>query len=218
MRWGSEVEDRKKGEYRSSKRSKTLIKKALLKLMHEKKFEEISVTDIVREADINRGTFYAHYSNVQDVIRKMEEEMLVGFVSSLEVFSSDELLDDPRPIFVTISSFLLKDPGYYKMLFSLPGVHDHILGHKDFLFTYFLSSRKARKMVEAGKRDEFIAIVDFWISGILNLYIDIELGRVLLRLDEAPDFLMRMINLTSEKWLGGFASDAEAAEAEQKER
>ena len=102
-----EIRERKKSEYRSSRRSKTLIKTALLKLMHEKKFEDITVTDIVRVADINRGTFYAHYSNVQDVITKMQEEMMVTLVSSFGRFPADEVLSNPRPILDAIGLFPL---------------------------------------------------------------------------------------------------------------
>ena len=48
---------RVRAEYRSSKRSKALIRNALISLMREKPFEEITVTAIVERADINRGTF-----------------------------------------------------------------------------------------------------------------------------------------------------------------
>lgn len=53
-----------KAEYRSSLRSKKLIINALVDLLDEKPLDKITVTDIVKKADINRGTFYAHYENV----------------------------------------------------------------------------------------------------------------------------------------------------------
>ena len=45
-----------KKEYRSAIRSRRLIRAALLELLQEKKFEKITVTDIVKRADINRST------------------------------------------------------------------------------------------------------------------------------------------------------------------
>ena len=59
---------RRKAEYRSSSRSKLLIRNALVSLMQEKPFEKITVTDIVKRADINRGTFYAHYKDSRQVL------------------------------------------------------------------------------------------------------------------------------------------------------
>ena len=40
--------------------------------MQQKDFQSITVTDVVREADINRGTFYAHYRDVYDLRDKIE--------------------------------------------------------------------------------------------------------------------------------------------------
>ena len=40
------------------RRTKKLLRQALASLMQEKEFQNITVTDVVRRADINRGTFY----------------------------------------------------------------------------------------------------------------------------------------------------------------
>lgn len=47
--------------------------------MQQKDFQSITVTDVVREADINRGTFYAHYRDVYDLREKIEAEMIEDF-------------------------------------------------------------------------------------------------------------------------------------------
>ena len=69
-------EKRKKAEYRSSIRSKTLIRSALVSLMQEKPFEKITITDIVRKADINRGTFYAHFKDSREVLERIRADAL----------------------------------------------------------------------------------------------------------------------------------------------
>ena len=50
----AEVEDKR------IRRTKKLLRQALTRLMQQKDFQSITVTDVVREADINRGTFYAY--------------------------------------------------------------------------------------------------------------------------------------------------------------
>jgi len=57
------------------RRTKKLLRQALTRLMQQKDFQSITVTDVVREADINRGTFYAHYRDVYDLREKIEAEM-----------------------------------------------------------------------------------------------------------------------------------------------
>ena len=51
-----------------------LIRNALLSLMAEKPFDKITITDIVNRADINRGTFYAHYKNTTEVLEKIQSD------------------------------------------------------------------------------------------------------------------------------------------------
>ena len=61
------------------RRTKKLLRQALTRLMQQKDFKSITVTDVVREADINRGTFYAHYRDVYDLRERIEAEMIADF-------------------------------------------------------------------------------------------------------------------------------------------
>lgn len=58
------------------RRTKKLLRQALAELMHEKEFKNITVSDVVRRADINRGTFYVYYRDVYDLREKVENEMV----------------------------------------------------------------------------------------------------------------------------------------------
>ncbi len=64
-----------KAEYRSAIRSRRLINTALTELLQQKPLEKITVTDVVNRAQINRGTFYAHYRDIPDLINRMVEQM-----------------------------------------------------------------------------------------------------------------------------------------------
>jgi len=59
---------------RRAQQTRQNIQDALIHLMSEKKFNSISVTDICKIADINRGTFYAHFVDVADCMHYMEKE------------------------------------------------------------------------------------------------------------------------------------------------
>ena len=65
------------------RRTKKLLRQALTHLMQQKDFQSITVTDVVREADINRGTFYAHYRDVYDLREQIEAEMIADFRSMI---------------------------------------------------------------------------------------------------------------------------------------
>lgn len=60
--------------------TKRLIRDALLRLLRQKSLDKISITELCREADINRATFYRHYEVPRDVLIEMEKEMAQHFV------------------------------------------------------------------------------------------------------------------------------------------
>ncbi|MGT2925837.1 TetR/AcrR family transcriptional regulator [Streptococcus cuniculipharyngis] len=55
--------------------SKAKIQTALAKLLNQTSFDQISVTAICQEAQINRGTFYLHYLDKFDLIEQLAEEI-----------------------------------------------------------------------------------------------------------------------------------------------
>ena len=60
--------------------SKRLLKEALLRLLKEKDIGKISITELCREAGINRATFYRHYHIPQDVLVDIE----MGFIEKAQ--------------------------------------------------------------------------------------------------------------------------------------
>lgn len=105
-----------KAEYRSSIRSKNLIKKAVAKLIHEKEICKITVSDIIREADISRGTFYAHYPDVESVLKQIENEELKILMEYVESFGFENIMNNISVLIEQICEYLNRDKEYYRML------------------------------------------------------------------------------------------------------
>ena len=59
---------------RRIKKSREAIKKAFFELMAEKDFEHITIQLISEKANVNRGTFYLHYTDKFDLLDKCIEE------------------------------------------------------------------------------------------------------------------------------------------------
>ena len=59
-------------EDRRIRRTKRLLRQALAELMNEKDFKDITVKEITDRADLNRGTFYFHYTDTYDLREKIE--------------------------------------------------------------------------------------------------------------------------------------------------
>lgn len=61
------------------KKTDTKIQNAMLELLKKRKFTEISIKDICKEAKINRTSFYNHYADINDLMIKMEESLTNTF-------------------------------------------------------------------------------------------------------------------------------------------
>lgn len=105
-----------KAEYRSSIRSKKLIKRAFAKLIREKNISKITVSDIIREADISRGTFYAHYADVAAVAEQIECEELQRFISFVDEFGLDNACENSKDFIKLVCEYLSRDIEYYRTL------------------------------------------------------------------------------------------------------
>lgn len=73
-----------KKEDRRVKYTKQAIRDGFLTLLSRKPIEKISVTEICREADINRGTFYAHYSDPYQLKKCIEGELTDAMQARLD--------------------------------------------------------------------------------------------------------------------------------------
>ncbi len=52
------------------------IRKTFIDLLNTKGFENLTVSDIARDAKINRGTFYLHYVDKYDLMETLEMEII----------------------------------------------------------------------------------------------------------------------------------------------
>ena len=71
---------------RKTQYTQMVLRDALMELMEQKSISQITVKELCVKADINRTTFYAHYSDPNDLLHHIEADVLLSVskaVSSL---------------------------------------------------------------------------------------------------------------------------------------
>ena len=63
-------------EDRKTRYTRKALQDSLIELMKEKPISKITIKELCENADINRTTFYAHYTDQYDLLRKIEDETL----------------------------------------------------------------------------------------------------------------------------------------------
>lgn len=66
------------------RRTRQLLRDALVALIDEQGYEKITVQDITQRATLNRATFYLHYRDKLDLLYQSSAEILQELVSSIQ--------------------------------------------------------------------------------------------------------------------------------------
>ncbi|MCU7556995.1 TetR/AcrR family transcriptional regulator [Macrococcus capreoli] len=99
-------------EDRRVRKTKQSIRTAVLELMLEKPFDNITVNDIAEKADINRGTFYLHYVDKYELLEKIEDEMIQKFITIQRMMDVSQIIEEDslfQEVFIKKIMHILKD-------------------------------------------------------------------------------------------------------------
>jgi len=58
--------------------TKRMLQEGLIRLLKDRPLDKISITELCREAGINRTTFYRHYEWPRDILTEMQNDFLAG--------------------------------------------------------------------------------------------------------------------------------------------
>lgn len=177
-----------KTEYRNSARSRKLICDALLELLDEKPLEKITVTDIARRADVNRGTFYLHYNCVNDVIEELQETLITQmdqyFIDKNFAFSTDNIM--------ILTAECLKYIYDQDQTKYVPLIYNH-----QFIFANKVCQRFQERLLtskdvpeDETSREELIVRASLMVHGVIGIFNAAANGI----LDASPEQLVRQVD------------------------
>lgn len=157
-----------KKEYRSAVRSRRLIHQAFLELLQEKDFEKITVTDIVKRADINRSTFYAHYPDVRGMVEALLENTVSQSVALIDKLDFQTLFTEPRPFLADLLNIGMENMEVYRLL----GRSDFAMRQVEEMKLIFMEKAVTAANIpeEIRRSNSFRIQITFFIGGILNTF------------------------------------------------
>ena len=97
------------------KMSSEKIETAFLTLILNHKYEDISISQICNQANINRSTFYVHYYDINDLIIKIENKFAKNMAT---IFNFGERRNNEA--FIEMFTFIKENKYFYKAFLSIP--------------------------------------------------------------------------------------------------
>jgi AcrR family transcriptional regulator len=145
---------------------------ALVQLMHEKPFEEITVQHVLDRAKVGRSTFYSHYSDKDDLFMSDVDDFWQGMASLLK--RRGEISNRVAPA-RELFAHLAEAREFYSALVSSGKVHDVMqLGQRHFArgIAQRLSESKEGKAMAAGPREAVAFAYAGALLSLLSWWID----------------------------------------------
>lgn len=151
---------------RSVRNTKRKLRAVLIKLMAEKPIQSITVRELTEIADVNRGTFYFHYTDIYDLISEIENEFFEVFNEIIKA----ENVSNQKGLFILIDifAFLAQNDKLCEVLLSPNGDIAFVSRIKEFVDE---KCSEIWKSVGANKEDEYFDMFSsFIVNGCVGLF------------------------------------------------
>ena len=172
---------------------------ALITLLETKEYEYITIKEICHIANVNRSTFYLHYSNMNDLLEETIKSLNLSFNSHFKskgnentIISKDNL-DDLLLInddnLIPYLNFIKENKNIYKVLKNHPQLFNANKTYDQMFQKLFVPIMKRFGLDEKWHK----YIMDFYISGITSFVLDWVYDDCRIPVQEISDFIKGLI-------------------------
>ncbi|KOR26960.1 TetR/AcrR family transcriptional regulator [Clostridium sp. L74] len=164
--------------------TKKVIKESLIELLQHKKIHEVTVTDICKKANINRGTFYTHYKDAYDLLKSIEDEL---FNQILEYIEETPVEDYKNILLLKALELIDENKELCRILFSKQmenNIMDRII--------YVANKAEIDKLISSSKVDD--VFLDYFIKYSVGGVFSVIQTWLENDLNESPQEIVNIIN------------------------
>jgi len=175
-----------------NRKTKKLIQDTFLRLLDEKSFESITIGDIAKAAQINRGTFYLHYYDKYNLLEQMEQQLIEDLGKHIDELQARYFDTDNNQA----DAFQVEQEHLANMLFSFIKMHASMLkiflsdhGRAGFHIRFKEAfSEKVRINIERNKQffNQLNVPIDYFLSFITSAFLGLIEQWVQNNLDKSP--------------------------------
>lgn len=101
-------------------KTKAHLQEALLQLLKEKALDKITISELCKRANVNRGTFYLHYQDIPELFGEYFEELTADLRKAYyePYVLTDNKIENLLPDMVRIFHHVEKYKDFYKVVFD----------------------------------------------------------------------------------------------------
>lgn len=178
---------------RRVKKTKQQIRGSFVELIDEIGLKSITVSNLAEKADINRGTFYLHYENIDDLVDKLQADIvdsLRNITRPLDPHSIIHNRDELTPVLIRVTKVVAKHSDVIK---ALVGAH----GAPFFRVTWeqIISNLVLEKFYEVEKNNRTNGLSENYLAILISsIYIGVILEWMETGMKETPEVIASFIS------------------------
>ena len=151
---------------RRVRRTRMLLRQALTELLETRDARSITVQELTDRADLSRGTFYAHYRDVYDMMEKMEQELFEEITQLLDSYRPEDL-KDLTPVLTDVFRFVAKNRDLLPVFLERQATDHFLLGLNQLIFDRCLYRWSG--LFGLGQDSNSVYCLEFVVSGMVGL-------------------------------------------------
>ncbi len=151
----------------SSLQTKKMLCASLKKLMKNKAFSKITVSELIKDCQINRKTFYYHFEDIYDLLKWMLEQ------EAIEVVKQFNILSDYKDAFYFVFDYVEKNSYFLNCIYDSMG-RDLL---KRFLYQDFIEL--VEDLIRDAEKAENVVISDNYRTFLCNFYTEAIAGMLI---------------------------------------
>lgn len=163
---------------RRIRKTRAQLRKGLAELMQEKSISEITVKELVERVDINRSTFYLHYTDIYNMLDSIEQELYQELESTFQAHAAGPLEEEAYPFIEDVFSILEGNKDIVSALLSPNGDIGFLTKIESMLSEY--SFRVLRKTYSDQEGEHLACAYSFCLTGcvgVVKAWLDGRLGK-----------------------------------------
>lgn len=141
--------------------------------MSKKAFKDITIKDITELADLNRGTFYLHYSDTYELLMAMENDVLNDFQEMISSYLETTPGNDLMSMLLPIVHYIVENEEICRNLFENSASNDFLIKFKTLIQKNGAALIERLYPASKSKDSEyFFEFVTYGLIGILKKWLD----------------------------------------------
>lgn len=150
-------------------KTKKALYETLLKLLAQKPFEEIKVSDICEEALVNRSTFYAHFSDKYELLAQYIEVLKESLLNEL---NTNEHISNTRDYYLKMLEIFLNHAESHQDIYRPIMQNNRNNVVLDMAYSAFNNAlENSLKQIETDKKEHIPSsfVSQFYLGAILGI-------------------------------------------------